>query len=59
MRHTQETGDYVPEIAPDLIGSMSEARDIVRSLVPAASCSEAEDIAWSLWQRAASGGWRS
>lgn len=59
MRQMQETADHIPEIAPDLIGSMSEARDIVRGLIPAASCSEAEEIAWSLWQRAASGGWRS
>lgn len=59
MRHTHEAGDYIPEIAPDLIGSLDEARDIVRSLVPGAEHQEAEGMAWSLWQRAASGGWRS
>lgn len=46
-------------IAPDLIDSLDEARDIVRGLIPAAEHQEAEAIAWSLWQRAASGGWRS
>lgn len=59
MRHTHDESQRIPEIAPDLIGSMSEARDIVRGLIPGASCGEAEEIAWSLWQRAASGGWRS
>lgn len=46
-------------IAPDLIDSLDEARDIVRGLIPGAEHQEAEAIAWSLWQRAASGGWRA
>lgn len=58
MRHTSDAGAYVPEIAPDLIDSLAEARDIVRCLIPGAEHQEAEDMAWGLWQRAASGGRR-
>jgi hypothetical protein len=49
----------MPEIAPDMIESLAEARDIVRALVPGAEHGEAEGMAWSLWQLAASGGWRA
>jgi len=59
MRHqTHESQDW-PVIAPDMIESIDEAREIVRGLIPAAGHDEAEGMAWSLWQRAASGGWRS
>lgn len=60
MRHHQHE-TQVPEIdiAADLIENLDEAREIVRGLVPAAGHDEAESMAWSLWQRAASGGWRS
>lgn len=58
MRQTHEASDW-PVIAPDMIDNLAEARDIVRSLVPGAEHQEAEDMAWSLWQRASSGGWRS
>ena len=57
MRYQSE--HQVPEIAPDLIETLAEARDIVRALVPGAEYGEAEGMAWSLYQRAASGGWRS
>ena len=60
MRHhqTDEATDW-PVIAPDMIDSLQEAREIVRGLIPAAGHDEAESMAWGLWQRASSGGWRS
>lgn len=54
-----EPEDVAAGIAPDLIDSLDEARDIVRGLLPSAEHQEAEAIAWSLWQIAASGGWRA
>lgn len=59
QRHHQTESQDWPIIAPDLIESLDEAREIVRGLVPGAEHGEAEGMAWSLWQRTASGGWRS
>ena len=61
MRHTHDDAGAAdwPVIAPDMIDSLAEAREIVRGLIPAAGHDEAESMAWGLWQRASSGGWRA